>query len=99
MENLVDNALRYGGDRIVVTVALEGGHALLSVADDGPGVASEVAERLFERFYRAPDAVADGSGLGLSIVRALAERSGGTASIDAQEDQGGFAIHLTFPLA
>jgi len=97
IENLVDNAVRYGGDRIVVTVTLEGAHARLSVADDGPGVAPEVAERLFERFYRAPDAAADGSGLGLSIVRALAERSGGTASVDARE--GGFAIRLTFPLA
>jgi len=98
VENLIDNALRYGGDEIVVTVALEGRRARLSVADNGPGVAPEVAERLFERFYRAPDAVAEGSGLGLSIVRTLAERSGGTAWLEEREGQRGFAVHVAFPV-
>jgi two-component system sensor histidine kinase TctE len=99
LENLVDNAVRYGGDEIVVTVALRDGQARFSVADNGPGVTPEVTERLFERFYRAPDAAADGSGLGLSIVRALAERSGGSAWIDVQEGGRGFAVQVAFPLA
>jgi two-component system sensor histidine kinase TctE len=99
LENLVDNAVRYGGERIVVTVSAEADLAVVEVADDGPTVSPEAAERLFERFHRAPDAAAAGSGLGLSIVRALAERSGGAAVIAVPDASDGFTVRVTLPRA
>ncbi len=81
--NLVDNARRHGppGGRIVVTALERDGRALLSVEDAGTGVSELDRERVFERFWRArPDG--RGSGLGLSIVRAIAERHGGSATTE-----------------
>jgi signal transduction histidine kinase len=83
LSNLVENARRHGppGGRVSVTVAERGGRALLSVEDEGPGVHSLDREHAFERFWRArPDG--RGSGLGLSIVRATAERHGGRAFVE-----------------
>jgi two-component system, OmpR family, sensor kinase len=83
LSNLVENARRHGppGGRISVTVAEGDGRALLSVDDEGPGVSPVDREHAFERFWRArPDG--RGSGLGLSIVRATAERHGGRAYVD-----------------
>jgi two-component system OmpR family sensor kinase len=78
--NLVENARRHGpaGGRVSVTVAEAGGRALASVEDEGTGLGAADREQAFERFWRAkPDG--RGSGLGLSIVRATAERHGGRA--------------------
>ena len=78
--NLVENARRHGpaGGRVSVAVAEADGRALVSVADDGTGLGALDREHAFERFWRArPDG--RGSGLGLSIVRATAERHGGRA--------------------
>jgi signal transduction histidine kinase len=83
LANLIENAQRHGpaGARVKVTVAAAADRALLSVEDEGPGPAAPDRERAFERFWRArPDG--RGSGLGLSIVRATAERHGGTASVE-----------------
>jgi two-component system OmpR family sensor kinase len=83
LANLVANARRHGpaGGRIAVTVADIDGRALISVEDAGAGVSAADREQVFERFWRArPDG--SGSGLGLSIVRATAERHGGTASVE-----------------
>jgi signal transduction histidine kinase len=80
LANLVQNAHRYGpaGGKIVVSAAQEDGTATLSVHDEGRGLQPYQAERAFERFWRG-DGSAPGSGLGLSIVRATAERHGGRA--------------------
>ncbi len=91
LANLVENARRYGpaDGRIAVTVAEHDGRALLSVEDEGVGVSAGDRERAFERFWRArPDGA--GSGLGLSIVRATAERHGGSATVDGSR----FTIEL-----
>jgi signal transduction histidine kinase len=91
LANLVENARRYGppGGRISVTVTEADGRALLSVEDEGVGVSEADRERAFERFWRArPDGA--GSGLGLSIVRATAERHGGSATVDGSR----FTIEL-----
>ena len=91
LANLVENARRYGpaGGRIAVTVAEHDGRALLSVEDEGEGVSAVDGERAFERFWRArPDGA--GSGLGLSIVRATAERHGGSATVEGSR----FTIEL-----
>ena len=73
--------------------AAAGDRALLTVADEGPGLAPEEAERVFERFWRGPSARGDGSGLGLAIVRSIAERHGGRVRVDGSA----FTIDLPLP--
>jgi signal transduction histidine kinase len=85
IENLIENALVHGPDGGAVTVALRrlDGMALLSVSDEGPGPPAEERERVFERFWRGPDAAGrPGSGLGLSIVAAIAERHRGRVAVE-----------------
>jgi signal transduction histidine kinase len=77
--NLVDNALRHtpGGVRIEVIGEATRDGLRLSVADNGPGVASSELDSIFERFYRAePSRRSAGTGLGLSLVAAIAELHG-----------------------
>ena len=81
LTNLVENARRHGRGRITVEVAAENGAALLSVADEGAGLPAGEAEHAFERFWRGSGS-GRGSGLGLAIVRATAERHGGSAYAD-----------------
>jgi signal transduction histidine kinase len=80
--NLLDNASRYAGDRITVTVAkTQPGLVRVEVRDDGPGIPQADRERIFERFARvdeARDRGHGGAGLGLAIARDIAARHGGT---------------------
>jgi signal transduction histidine kinase len=89
--NLIDNAERYGpaGGRITVAVRQSDGWARLSVRDQGPGLNEADATHAFERFWRGAHDDA-GSGLGLSIVRATAERHGGRVTVNGSE----FTIEL-----
>lgn len=82
LSNLVDNALQHtpAGGEVTVTASRHGPEMVFSVADDGEGVAAEHLPHLFERFYRADfarDRDHGGSGIGLAIVKALAEAHGG----------------------
>src|SRR6266550_6741835 len=80
LANLVDNALRYGGERIELAATAHNGVVELHVRDDGAGFPPELLDRAFERFARAdPARAAGGAGLGLSIVRAIAKAHGGGA--------------------
>jgi signal transduction histidine kinase len=88
--NLLDNAVRHAASRVCVSVREDGGRAVLTVTDDGPGIPPEDAERVFGRFARLDDAraragedstEADGAGLGLAIVRSTAEAHGGSVSL------------------
>ncbi|MBI2684302.1 MAG: hypothetical protein HYX33_02745 [Actinobacteria bacterium] len=82
LDNLVDNALRHGADSIQITAEQTPGGTRLSVSDRGAGVADAFAEVAFERFTRADGARGrGGSGLGLSIVMAIARGHGGDAGI------------------
>jgi signal transduction histidine kinase len=101
VRNLLDNAVRHGGgSEIEAGVAPLGatGGARLWVADRGPGVAESERERIFEPFYRgartAPDA--SGVGVGLSLVRQIAERHGG-AAVCRPRDGGGAIFEVTIP--
>jgi two-component system phosphate regulon sensor histidine kinase PhoR len=101
LDNLVDNALKYtpSGGRVEVATAPEGGGGvLLSVTDDGPGIAPEHLPRIFERFYRVDKARSrdlGGTGLGLAIVRHLAEGMGATVTADSEVGRGTrFAVYL-----
>ena len=97
--NLVDNAIRYAlpGGRVVVRVRREGTDALLEVADDGPGIAVEDRARVFDRFYRGANVEAPGSGLGLSIVRQIADLHGGKLEIADGLDGHGVTFRLRLP--
>jgi two-component system OmpR family sensor kinase len=78
--NLVDNALRYGGEEIRLEAVARNGSTELHVWDDGPGFPDGFLEHAFERFSRAdPARGRGGAGLGLAIVRAIAEAHGGSA--------------------
>jgi signal transduction histidine kinase len=95
--NLIDNARRHGG-RVSVSVEARGGEAVVMVADDGPGIVPEDRERVFDRFYRAPDRRAvPGAGLGLPIARATAERWGGSLRLAPSE--AGAVFEARLPLA
>ncbi|KOY00941.1 ATP-binding protein [Pseudomonas nunensis] len=78
VKNLVDNAIRYTpeGGRIDLSVGMDQGVALLRIQDTGPGIALEERERVFDPFYRSLGTDEAGSGLGLSIVQAIAQRTG-----------------------
>ena len=75
LSNLVDNSLRYTqqGGQVDVRVGLQDGAPFLQVADNGPGVPEENRERLFDRFYRPDGNAVWGCGLGLSIVKSVAD--------------------------
>jgi two-component system sensor histidine kinase MprB len=93
--NLLDNAAKWSPERGVVTVRLADG--TLYVADQGPGIAPEDLPHVFDRFYRSAESrTMPGSGLGLSIVRAVAERHGGEVFAGAAPG-GGAAFWLRLP--
>lgn len=87
LDNLLHNALRFSpaGGTVTLTLALQGGQAQLSVADQGPGVSTEMLPYLFERFstQKAAPRPAHGTGLGLYFVHNVAERHGGQAGYEA----------------
>jgi two-component system phosphate regulon sensor histidine kinase PhoR len=94
LQNLVDNAVKYtpaGGHVEVKTAGGPDGSALITVADDGPGIAAEHLPRIFERFYRVDKARSrdvGGTGLGLSIVRHLAEGVRVKVAVESQPGRG-----------
>ena len=80
--NLVDNALRHGDGEILLVARRSAGEIEIDVSDEGPGFPSDLANRAFERFARGDHSRhGEGVGLGLAIVRAIAEAHGGTATI------------------
>lgn len=94
---LVDNALVHTppGTRVTVRAWSQAGRALLSVSDNGPGVAPEDVSHVFDRFYRIEGNVASGSGLGLAIARELATLMGGDVSLESQPGRTTVTVALT----
>jgi signal transduction histidine kinase len=90
MRNLLENARRYGHGDITVIVRREGARAVLRVCDRGPGVPPSQRERIFEPFYRLPGASErdGGVGLGLSLVKSITLRHGGTVRCEDREGGG-----------
>jgi len=84
LKNLLDNAIRYtpDGGRVDVSAVADGGALILTVEDNGPGLAPEDRQKVFEPFHRLLGNPVAGSGLGLSIVEAILERSGGSIALD-----------------
>ena len=98
VRNLLENARRYGRGDISVQLSRQGPMILLAVCDRGPGVPPEQRERIFEPFYRLPGASEreGGVGLGLALVKSIAERHGGTVHCEDREG-GGARFVLTLP--
>ncbi|MGI8826466.1 MAG: sensor histidine kinase [Chloroflexota bacterium] len=101
--NLVDNAIRFSsaGQPVTMSGRSDSASVSIDVHDDGPGLSSEDAERVFERFYRASKSrsrESGGSGLGLSIVQSLVEANGGRIRIDTALGRG-TTVEVAFPRA
>lgn len=95
---LVDNALRYSRSTITIDLEIDSGWARLMVGDDGPGIAVEERERVFERFFRADRSRAgQGAGLGLSIARWITDQHGGRIIADSSR-AGGAGLYVDLPL-
>ncbi|MEU1180946.1 HAMP domain-containing sensor histidine kinase [Streptomyces sp. NPDC005820] len=97
LRNLVDNAARHAAHRIQITVRNQDAWIVLTVHDDGPGVPTEDAERIFERFVRLDDARSrdhGGTGLGLAIARDLAHRHRGTLALTPRTLGACFRLRL-----
>lgn len=97
--NLVENAAKYGGGSVFVTVEPKGTAWVdVVVEDDGKGIPEEERERIFDRGVRL-DSGKPGTGLGLAIVRDVAEIYGGTVELQESEDLGGLLVRLRLPSA
>jgi len=101
LNNLLDNAIRYthSGGHITVRVSAAESKVVLSVEDDGPGIPEADRERVFERFYRVLGSGAEGCGLGLAIVREIAERHQAEVVLSARGDGSGTVVRITFSRA
>ena len=98
--NLIENAAKYGGGSVFVTVDAEpqGTHCVIWVEDDGMGIPDAERTRIFDRGARL-DTGKPGTGLGLSIVRDVAEIYGGDVTLGESEDLGGLLVRLILPRA
>ena len=97
--NLIENAVKHTppGTRIRASTSISAGSAILIVEDDGPGVPPELEPRVFERFVRGGRDGARGSGLGLSIVQAVAESHGGSVTLERHDGVGGARFLVRLP--
>jgi signal transduction histidine kinase len=95
--NLIENAAKYGGGRVFVTVAGDGGKVDILVEDDGPGIPQEQRGDLFTRGARLDTTGKPGTGLGLAIVRDVAQIYGGSVTLEESADLGGLLARLTLP--
>ena len=98
LSNLVDNALRYTqpGGRVDVLAVVEGGAACLRVSDNGPGVPAASRTRLFDRFYRPDGNQVWGCGLGLSIVKNVADAHRADIALADAGPHGGLQVTVRF---
>ncbi len=94
--NLVENAAKYGGGRVFITVERQGTTVDVVVEDDGRGIPEKEREALFARGARL-DTDKPGTGLGLAIVRDVADIYGGTVTLQESEDLGGLLARLSLP--
>lgn len=104
VSNLLDNAIKYSGDQVQISVRLETGDegklAILRVVDRGVGIPAPELKRIFKRFYRVPGRNSfkvKGTGLGLFIVRAIAKAHGGNAYAASEGEGRGTTMTLELP--
>ncbi len=96
--NLIENAAKYGGGSVFVTIDAErdNDNCIIWIEDDGTGIPESERTRIFDRGARL-DTGKPGTGLGLAIVRDVAEIYGGSVELDTSEDLGGLLVKLTLP--
>ncbi|MEO6983922.1 MAG: ATP-binding protein, partial [Paralcaligenes sp.] len=103
VKNLVDNAIRYTpeGGRVDLSVNTIKGRAILSIQDSGPGIALAERERVFDPFYRTLGNDQVGSGLGMSIVKAISDRIGAEVQLGFSDEVNGsgLRVRILIPLA
>ncbi len=106
VRNLVDNAVRYtpvgGTVDLSVQDSDEPGSrhgAVLHVVDTGPGIPADERQRVFDRFYRPPGTSPPGSGLGMAIVKAIADAHGASIKLDNAPSASGLAVTVSFPFS
>jgi signal transduction histidine kinase len=99
IRNLVDNAVKFSppSGTIDVSAAVRNDAIVVTVKDDGPGVAPEYHDRVFERFFRVEHGGVAGAGLGLAICKRFVELHGGSIALDSQPGQGA-AFRFSLPL-
>ena len=102
LDNLVSNGLKFtpSGGRVEVRLSAQDGAAILEVEDTGLGIPVDEQERLFERFFRSSNATENaipGTGLGLTITKAIVERHGGRIEVESAEDAG-TTVRVSLPL-
>ncbi|MDO9054627.1 MAG: sensor histidine kinase N-terminal domain-containing protein [Gallionella sp.] len=100
LRNLVDNAIRYTPEhgRVNVSLQVELERVRLEVLDSGPGIPEQERQRVLDRFYRILGSDAAGSGLGLSIVKRVADFHAATLNLGAGESGAGLRVNVVFPL-
>jgi two-component system sensor histidine kinase KdpD len=104
LSNVVANAARHGGPKVLVTLSAEadGGWLRIAVEDDGPGIAPDILPRVFDKFVRGARNLGDGgdgSGLGLAITQGIVALHGGTATAESPIAGGhGTRITLSLPI-
>ena len=100
IDNLVSNAVKYSPPqgRVSVRISEEGGAIMLSVADQGPGIAPDMQRKVFERFFRLPGQDQPGSGLGLAIAERAAARNQGEIRLGNRDDGTGLLVNVFFLL-
>lgn len=99
LNNLLDNAIRYTqtGGQVTVRVSADTRTITLAVEDNGPGIPESERERVFERFYRVLGTGVDGCGLGLAIVREIAQRHNAEVALGPRAGGSGTVVKVTFP--
>jgi two-component system, OmpR family, sensor histidine kinase TctE len=98
LANLIDNALRYGGSRITLTVSHSEQGVMWQVADNGPGIPEQQHTAVFAPFHRLSSGV-DGAGLGLTIVQRIALLHGAKVSLGSANSGAGLVVSVKFPPA
>lgn len=99
LANLVDNALKYAptGGRVSLHCVQQGGAVLVTVEDDGPGIAEAERARVFNRFYRTPGSAGSGVGLGLAIVREIVLAHRGQIALETPASGRGLRVRVELP--
>ncbi len=99
LNNLIDNAIQYtpAGGRVTVRIRQQGDQATLEIEADGPGIPTEEQEKVFERFYRIPGGAPEGCGLGLAIIREIAQGHQATVAVRSGAGGRGARITVRFP--
>ena len=98
ISNLLSNGVKYSRSTVIISAAIENTALKLRVSDDGPGIPEEEAEKIFDPFYRLSSTRdKPGFGIGLSLVKMLVEKHGGTIETGQNRELGGFEITISIP--